>query len=194
MNIAMGKVLSVIPRRVQRFNIENRAHKVISKDKPTPAPKHPGTTEYLENFAKEHPEIMEEGLRKDSVLDERLKQIYLVSHDLKKEEQSQPNRPLPLDRHTAESPEYGFIEPDVVPRGRVTLRSAIKFIQDHQADPKTWTVDKIADAHLLSKQSVENILQHFHTFEVYIPPTKGGKESLLAQSSKTRKLESPVDS
>lgn len=36
----MGKVLSVLSKPVRNFNIENRAHKVISKEKPIPAPKH----------------------------------------------------------------------------------------------------------------------------------------------------------
>lgn len=36
----MGKVMSVIGRPFRNFNIESRAHKIISKDKPTPAPKH----------------------------------------------------------------------------------------------------------------------------------------------------------
>jgi len=46
----MGKVLSVIQRQVNRFNIENRAHRVISKDKPIPAPKYPSTIQELETI------------------------------------------------------------------------------------------------------------------------------------------------
>jgi NADH dehydrogenase [ubiquinone] 1 alpha subcomplex assembly factor 4 len=44
----MGKILSVIQRKVNRFNVENRAHRVISKDKPTAAPKHASTIQELE--------------------------------------------------------------------------------------------------------------------------------------------------
>jgi NADH dehydrogenase [ubiquinone] 1 alpha subcomplex assembly factor 4 len=36
----MGKVLSLMGRPLRNYNIENRAHKIISKEKPTPAPKH----------------------------------------------------------------------------------------------------------------------------------------------------------
>ena len=39
----MGKVMSVAvnaaTKKVKRFNVENRAQKVISQDKPTPAPR-----------------------------------------------------------------------------------------------------------------------------------------------------------
>lgn len=34
----MGKVLSVVAGKVQRFNIENRAQRVIARDKPIVAP------------------------------------------------------------------------------------------------------------------------------------------------------------
>lgn len=44
----MGKVLSVIQRQVNRFNVENRAHRVISKEKPIPAPKYQSTIKELE--------------------------------------------------------------------------------------------------------------------------------------------------
>jgi hypothetical protein len=40
----------------------------------------------------------------------------------------------------------------------VTLRQTLKLIGDHQADPKTWTVEKIADEYLLNKESTgENL-------------------------------------
>ena len=48
----MGKVYSVISRQVQRFNVENRAHRIISQNKPAPAPKYPATLEELERIAK----------------------------------------------------------------------------------------------------------------------------------------------
>lgn len=36
----MGKVFSMVSKPIRDFNLENRAHKVISKDKPIAAPKH----------------------------------------------------------------------------------------------------------------------------------------------------------
>lgn len=35
----MGKVMSVASRKVQRFNVENRAHKFLEREKPVAAPK-----------------------------------------------------------------------------------------------------------------------------------------------------------
>lgn len=36
----MGKVMSVVSRKINRFNVENRAHRVLERDKPVPAPKY----------------------------------------------------------------------------------------------------------------------------------------------------------
>lgn len=46
----MGKALSILNRQINRFNAENRAHRVISKDKPAPAPKHPSTQKQIDEF------------------------------------------------------------------------------------------------------------------------------------------------
>lgn len=35
----MGKVMSIASRKVQRFNVENRAHKILEREKPLAAPK-----------------------------------------------------------------------------------------------------------------------------------------------------------
>lgn len=36
----MGKVMSVVARKANRFNVENRAHRVLEREKPVPAPKY----------------------------------------------------------------------------------------------------------------------------------------------------------
>lgn len=36
----MGKVMSVAARKVKRFNVENRAHKFLDREKISPAPKY----------------------------------------------------------------------------------------------------------------------------------------------------------
>ena len=36
----MKKVFGVVRRTAQKFNIDNRAQRVIEKEKPTPAPRH----------------------------------------------------------------------------------------------------------------------------------------------------------
>lgn len=48
----MGKVMSVVAGKVQRFNVENRAQKVISQAKPTPAPRFESNLKDLERVLK----------------------------------------------------------------------------------------------------------------------------------------------
>lgn len=67
---------------------------------------------------------------------------------------SNPSRPLPLDRKHVEEFEYGTKEPANVPIGKVTLRMALEFLTKHQNDPKEFTVKKIADDYSLSEEKV----------------------------------------
>lgn len=48
----MGKVMSTAVRAQQRFNIENRAQRVIAQDKPKPAPKFEANVKELERVLK----------------------------------------------------------------------------------------------------------------------------------------------
>ncbi len=40
--------MSVAARKANKFNVENRAHKIISQDKPVPAPKYDSNVKDLE--------------------------------------------------------------------------------------------------------------------------------------------------
>lgn len=48
----MGKVLSIAVGKAKRFNVENRAHRVISQDKPVAAPKYEANVKDLERMLK----------------------------------------------------------------------------------------------------------------------------------------------
>lgn len=47
----MGQVLSFASRKANRFNVENRAHRVLEKEKPTPAPKYESNIRDFERVA-----------------------------------------------------------------------------------------------------------------------------------------------
>lgn len=36
----MGKVMSMVASKLNRFNVENRAHRILERAKPVPAPKY----------------------------------------------------------------------------------------------------------------------------------------------------------
>jgi len=52
MGQAGSRVLNTATKVFRDFNVENRAHRVISKEKPTPAPRYPADEKELERIAR----------------------------------------------------------------------------------------------------------------------------------------------
>uniref|UniRef100_A0A8C9F3M1 NADH dehydrogenase [ubiquinone] 1 alpha subcomplex assembly factor 4 n=1 Tax=Pavo cristatus TaxID=9049 RepID=A0A8C9F3M1_PAVCR len=67
-----------LTRVFRTFNVESRARREISKEKPTPAPRHP--TSRLDELT-DRPEIQQEIYRKDNRLLTLLKDVYVESRD-----------------------------------------------------------------------------------------------------------------
>lgn len=175
----MGALVTKALRPIKSFNIENRAHRVISKEKPTPAPRYPQNLEDLQRALEADPNLDDKLDKKDTGLDNRLKEVYVTSHgqpeeDVNKElrERQSRDRPLPQDRKIVQEYEYGFKEPDQVRYGRTTLRHAVEFISAHQIKPGEVTAAKIAVEYKMKEEDVATILKYFKTFEIYLPETK----------------------
>ncbi|KAH8337383.1 hypothetical protein KR059_008631 [Drosophila kikkawai] len=188
----MGQVVSMVARRANRFNAENRAHRVLEREKPTPAPKFESNLRDMERTLELDPKFVDTLNRKDASLDSRLKDVYVTSQDrfIKRVQERQAaeaasdhpeKRPLPLERKTPEDFEYGYLEPTRISSGHCTLRQALKFINDHQLDPENWPAKKIANEYKLKEPHVENILHYFKTFNMYIPDHKY-QDTMLTQA------------
>ena len=61
---------------------------------------------------------------------------------------------LPVDRTPPELPTFGYYEPDRVPYGRATLRTAIGFISAYTERPDKVTAASIASKHKLDERVV----------------------------------------
>ncbi|XP_067617352.1 protein NDUFAF4 homolog [Eurosta solidaginis] len=183
----MGKVMSMIGRKINRFNVENRAHRILDRDKPMPAPKYESNIQDMQRALEFDPQLVDKLNKKDQQLDDRLKNVYVTSEDsfidYAAQRRLDPNKPLPLSRKTPEDFEYGYREPRRVLPGRCTLRQAMQFIIDHQSDPNVWTKQKIAAEYKLKEDVVDNILHYFKSFQVFIPDSRL-KDRILQQSSK----------
>ncbi|XP_038218289.1 protein NDUFAF4 homolog [Zerene cesonia] len=190
----MGALVSRALRPIKSFNIENRAHRVISKEKPEVAPRYPSNVEDLQRVQEAIPDIDEKIVKKDLGLDERLKDVYVTSKGtpedditrLKKEQN--PNRPLPKDRNIIEDFDFGLKEPESIPYGRTTLRQAIEYISSHQLNPEEVTAAKIAYEYKLKESDVEHILKYFRTFEIYVPETKTSKATFAGPTTMRKRL------
>ncbi|KAK9736447.1 Uncharacterized protein family (UPF0240) [Popillia japonica] len=170
----MGKILSILTRPVRNFNVEARAHAVISKEKPNAAPRHKVDQEQYRLMLKEYPDALQESLKKNEKLDKHLKNVFLTSYDpVVKDRNRQENinleKPLPLDKSATVPFEYGFYEPKRIPLGRITLRKVMRFISEHHVDSKANNATKIAEDYLLPEKTVENILKYFKMYEIYVP-------------------------
>lgn len=191
----MGALVTRALRPIRTFNIENRAHRVISKDKPDPAPTYPQNIEDLKRTLEAVPDIDEKLDKKDPDLDNRLKDVYVTSYgtpedDITRQRKEQnPNRPLPQFRNQVEDFELGFKEPDRIPYGRTTLRHAINFIGAYQLNPKDATAEKIASEYKLKEEDVESVLKYFKTFEVYIPKSKTSPAIFAGPATSRKQLE-----
>ncbi|XP_034116032.1 protein NDUFAF4 homolog [Drosophila albomicans] len=188
----MGKVMSMVARKANRFNVENRAHRVLEREKPMPAPKYESNLRDMERTLELDPKFVDKLNIKDDGLNTRLKDVYVTSEDqfiervIKRQaataaSEEKQERPLPLERTTPDDFEYGYLEPERVAHGRCTLRQALQFINDHQLDPETYTASKIANDYKLKQDHLENILYYFKTFSVYIPDQKY-KDTLLTRA------------
>ncbi|XP_063833729.1 protein NDUFAF4 homolog [Ostrinia nubilalis] len=191
----MGALVTRALRPIRSFNIENRAHRVISKEKPDPAPTYPQNIADLKRTLEAVPDIDEKLDKKDPGLDDRLKDVYVTSHgrpedDITRERQRQStDRPLPQNRELLEDYELGFKEPERVSYGKTTLRHAIDFIGAHQMNPKEATPSKIALEYKLKEVDVHSVLKYFKTFEVYIPKSKTSPAIFAGPATSRKKLD-----
>ncbi|XP_017849580.1 protein NDUFAF4 homolog [Drosophila busckii] len=200
----MGKAMSMLSRKANRFNAENRAHRFLDREKRAPAPKYESNLRDMERTLELDPKFVDKLNLKDSSLDTRLKDVYVTSEDrfikrvMERQQQTaatgvvEEQRPLPLQRKTPDDFEYGYMEPKRISHGHCTLRQALQFINDHQLDPETWTAKKIADDFKLKQSHVDNILHYFKTFSVHIPDQKH-KDTLLTQARQKFLKEKPSE-
>uniref|UniRef100_A0A1Q3FAD1 Protein NDUFAF4 homolog n=1 Tax=Culex tarsalis TaxID=7177 RepID=A0A1Q3FAD1_CULTA len=185
----MGVVLSRVSRQVNKFNVENRAQKVISQPKPKPAPKFESNLKDLERVLQEHPELVSKQNKKDEFLDDNLKQVYVTSTRTEPTRQKPLEYALPLDRSAVDDFEYGHLEPQKVSKGRCTLRQAMEFISNHQTDPSQWTSGVISKRYDLKESLVNDILKHFKPFELHLPANKNKNKAFPNMSNKNKLLD-----
>jgi len=71
---------------------------------------------------------------------------------------------LPQSREGAPLPLHAFIEPENVPKGRVSLFSALKFINKHTKSPREFNAEAVAKQHNMNVEDVKNIVMYFKLF------------------------------
>jgi len=157
-------------RPVQNFNVEERAFKVISRDKPTPAPVHPGKMKEIMDAIKRDPNLLTQG-KLDPKTMENMSRVFLTSQGdnpvIKRR-----TKDLPVDRRGHEEYPYGSEEPAVIPPGKASMKQLLDLLSNHQSKPREYTADKLAAEYNLDVVDVRNTLEYFKPFQLHIPKKK----------------------
>lgn len=67
---------------------------------------------------------------------------------------------------------YGIVEITDIAKGKLSIVEALKLLNSHKLEPRTWTPEKIAQEYSLSLKDTTALLEFFIPFEVKIIPPK----------------------
>ncbi|KAM8954268.1 NADH dehydrogenase [ubiquinone] 1 alpha subcomplex assembly factor 4 [Pelodytes ibericus] len=170
-----------ITRVVKNFNLENRTHRLIGKDKPRAAPLHPSTEEAHRSLLAKHPDIQETVYKKDDQLLSRLKDVYVDSTDPSHEVKNEVSHPSEQEEHrlpklTMRSVPFDLLNVNSIPNGKISIMEALLVLSNHKRFPDTWTAEKIAKDYNLEIKDSQALLEYFIPFDVKIIPPKDTKE------------------
>ncbi|XP_016362739.1 NADH dehydrogenase [ubiquinone] 1 alpha subcomplex assembly factor 4-like [Sinocyclocheilus anshuiensis] len=177
-SVEIANMGSRVTRLIRNFNVENRAHREISKTKPKTAPRHPSSSGFpQEDIAATS--ISEEVQQRNDPLLSMLKDVYVESKDpvsqaeavpvVKKVEQKMQRRAL---KYSIPGDPYGFCDVTDVPKGRLSLVEALTALNNHKRLPKTWTPEKLAQEYSLDPKDAKALTDFFFPFDVKIIPPK----------------------
>ncbi|XP_026582481.1 NADH dehydrogenase [ubiquinone] 1 alpha subcomplex assembly factor 4 [Pseudonaja textilis] len=161
-----------LTRMLSKFNVENRAYREISKNKPKPAPHHPAAAapDWSASF-------QEEIKKKDEKLLTLLKDVYVDSSDpglqRKKKGRNLPHKQE--DYRPVIDGQFNYLDIQTVPKGKVLIEEALTLLNNHQRSPETWTAEKIAEKYSLELKDVNNLLTFFIPFVMDFLPYKDSK-------------------
>ncbi|KAH1173342.1 hypothetical protein KIL84_017181 [Mauremys mutica] len=163
-----------VTRAFRNFNLENRATREISKDRPAPAPRHavarPGPRP-------DDSEIQEEIRRKDDKLLALLKEVYVDSRDPPVQVKDEGGI-IPSKQQECRLTKLGHLSDlDIpsIPKGKISVVEVLTLLNDHKLSPQTWTAEKIAKEYGIDLKEVTSLLEFFIPFAVEIFPPKDKK-------------------
>jgi len=176
---------SIVKRPLQRYNVENRAEKLITKfEDPTAAPQRAPMYKADVDLMKEVRRT-EEGIHKveDQLLG-RLKQVYVSNKDNEAapdpKQIENPERPLPKDV----SQHYvNFVPAQMrleraggrvksLARGKVTLDMGVDMITRHHASKGTYGAQEISRDFKINKEVAANVVKYFEIYNMMETETR----------------------
>ncbi|CAF2731860.1 unnamed protein product [Rotaria sp. Silwood2] len=165
----MGGAVSRATRFLRMYNIDNRVDRVLSKEKPTAAPRYPAdlqSTNAEKNIA---PETIHQ---KDQQLLKYLRDVKVYStgdnpviHRLDDTSSHPTIPPLlnhleePLDEQSADGA-FGYVEPQRIPPGRVSLRQFLTYLQKYRDSPEEYSIDRFVDMYTIKPDIAQKLFKY----------------------------------
>uniref|UniRef100_A0A1A8QET2 NADH dehydrogenase [ubiquinone] 1 alpha subcomplex assembly factor 4 n=2 Tax=Nothobranchius TaxID=28779 RepID=A0A1A8QET2_9TELE len=164
-----------VGRMLRNVNLENRALREISKEKPKVAPRHAVNVPPPAASS----DVTESVKQKSESLQVLLRSVYVESRDPASTEASKEatvgeeveRRPL---RVSFPGNALGLVELTDVPKGKLSLPEALKVLGSHQHQPQTWTPEKVAQEYSLELKDTRALLEFFIPFRMEIIRPKTG--------------------
>ncbi|XP_030411834.1 NADH dehydrogenase [ubiquinone] 1 alpha subcomplex assembly factor 4 isoform X1 [Gopherus evgoodei] len=163
-----------VTRAFRNFNLESRATREISKEKPRSAPRHPVARP---GPLPDDPEIQEEIRRKDDKLLALLKEVYVDSRDPPVQVKDEGGI-IPSKQQEYRLTKLGHLrDQDIpsIPKGKISVVEVLTLLNNHKLSPQTWTAEKIAKEYSIDLKEVTSLLEFFIPFAVEIFPPKDRK-------------------
>lgn len=156
------------------YNIDNRVERVLSKEKPTPAPKFPVDQQQFQSADAESNVASPSIHKKNDQLLEYLHDVKVYSKGdnpiIRRVDDAShhPTSPPLLNRLEEslddESPDgaFGYVEPQRIPPGRISLRQFLAYLQQHRDNPQEYTIDRFVDMYAIKRETAEKVFKN-HT-------------------------------
>lgn len=96
-----------------------------------------------------NPDLVDDQLnRKNELLDNRLREVYVTSED-KPTTHKAAEKALPTERKNVGSPEFGYLEPVRITKGKLSIRQALILIGRHHQDPVIHSAMSLANEYTI---------------------------------------------
>ncbi|XP_065212135.1 protein NDUFAF4 homolog [Planococcus citri] len=170
----MGNTFTVLGRhalkRVRRFNVQSRTEKYLERhqDKPERAPLYEATMREVEKLMKEMPDLTEEMKKKDGILLNNLRKVYVTSEGDNKDSFSQERIDSSREARFLQAIKPKEVLKDAPP-GKYTMQQALTIIQQYQRNPITNSTKALAAQFNLEPSVVAKITKHVKILDYYAP-------------------------
>jgi hypothetical protein len=136
----------------------------------------------------------EQAMSKDENLVENMRKLVIKSTDGTTEKQIPKAGNLPKNRGSVDLPEWGHIDPEHVPQGKLTVSMLLAAIDMKHTSQKSH--DQIASELHLNKKDVDDLLYFYRPFKSFtegiknpkLPQHKTVENRLSSGESNTEKL------